>query len=79
MITQEEKEKVMAVVYDYTITFNKLESAQKQIDALMENVNKTERELHEIRERETTLISGLREKYGEDVITADYLFNELKK
>ena len=25
------------------------------------------------------LISNLRETYGEDVITADYLFNEIKK
>lgn len=79
MITQEEREKVMAIVYDYSVTFNKLEAAQKQMEVLSGNVDKTEKELKEIRERENLLISNLREKYGEDVITADYLFNELKK
>ena len=69
-MTQQEREQVMSIVYEYGLAFNKLEAAQKQMKMLSVN---------EIRKKEQDLISNLRETYGEDVITADYLFNEIKK
>jgi hypothetical protein len=78
-MTQQEREQVMSIVYEYGLAFNKLESAQKQMKMLSENVTNIEGEINEIRKKEQDLISNLRETYGEDVITADYLFNEIKK
>lgn len=79
MINQEEKEKVMAIVHEYGVTFNKMQSIKNQMEKLKDTVSETENELNAIREKENILILKLREKYGEDIITADYLFNELKK
>jgi len=78
-MTQQEREQVMSIVYEYGLAFNKLEAAQKQMKMLSENVTNIEGEINEIRKKEQDLISNLRETYGEDVITADYLFNEIKK
>jgi predicted nucleic acid-binding Zn-ribbon protein len=78
-MTQQEREQVMSIVYEYGLAYNKLEAAQNQMKMLSENVTNIEGEINEIRKREQDLISNLRETYGEDVITADYLFNEIKK
>jgi len=78
-MTQQEREKAMSIVYEYGLAFNRLEAAQSQMKIISDSVTNIESEIHKIRKREEDLLLDLREKYGEDTITADFLFNEIKK
>ena len=49
-MTQQEREQVMSIVYEYGLAFNKLEAAQKQMKMLSENVTNIEGEINEITE-----------------------------
>jgi septation ring formation regulator EzrA len=65
-MTQNEKNKIKAIMQEYSSCYNEIELLEKEIERLLDNKNKLVERLYSIRDDEMVVVSELKQKYGEE-------------
>jgi hypothetical protein len=77
MLLQEEKERVLSVIFRYQKAYEKIQRVQQSIDQLKTESLALQTNMEALREEEMKVMQDLREKYGEE-LDANMILEEIK-